>query len=455
MNNTDSQLGTEPILPLLFRLALPAMFSMFINALYNLVDAIFVGQAAGPNAIAALAIAFPVQQIILALALMIGQGTASIVSRALGAGDRRRAAEAAGTAFMAALLSTGVLSLISIRYLEHVLILFGATSEIISYGRDYLGIIMLSAPLLAVTIVANNILRAEGKPTIAMNILLIGALLNIALDPILIFVLDMGIRGAAVATAVSQGVAFLYVFSFFVRGRSGLALQWKDLLLKNVFVQESALLGLPIFIRQGANSVIATLINNLLAVYGTAISIAVYGTINRLLIFMLMPMFGMLQAFQPVAGYNFGAGQMKRVEDTVKITLLSLVIYGSGAAALMMVFPRALFRLFTNDMPMIQEGVPALRLIVSMIPFIGVQIIGATFFQSIGHARPAVVLGLLRQVFLLIPLVILLPRLLGVMGIWVAFPISDLTATVVTALVLYRSLQNIIDPRQTTVPMAE
>lgn len=455
MNNTDSQLGTEPILPLLFRLALPAMFSMFINALYNLVDAIFVGQAAGPNAIAALAIAFPVQQIILALALMIGQGTASIVSRALGAGDRRRAAEAAGTAFMAALLSTGVLSLISIRYLEHVLILFGATSEIISYGRDYLGIIMLSAPLLAVTIVANNILRAEGKPTIAMNILLIGALLNIALDPILIFVLDMGIRGAAVATAVSQGVAFLYVFSFFVRGRSGLALQWKDLLLQNVFVRESALLGLPIFIRQGANSVIATLINNLLAVYGTAISIAVYGTINRLLIFMLMPMFGMLQAFQPVAGYNFGAGQMKRVEDTVKITLLSLVIYGTGAAALMMVFPGALFRLFTNDMTMIQEGVPALRLIVSMIPFIGVQIIGATFFQSIGHARPAVVLGLLRQVFLLIPLVILLPRLLGVMGIWVAFPISDLTATVVTALVLYRSLQNIIDPRQTTVPMAE
>lgn len=455
MNNTDSQLGTEPILPLLFRLALPAMFSMFINALYNLVDAIFVGQAAGPNAIAALAIAFPVQQIILALALMIGQGTASIVSRALGAGDRRRAAEAAGTAFMAALLSTGVLSLISIRYLEHVLILFGATSEIISYGRDYLGIIMLSAPLLAVTIVANNILRAEGKPTIAMNILLIGALLNIALDPILIFVLDMGIRGAAVATAVSQGVAFLYVFSFFVQGRSGLALQWKDLLLQNVFVRESALLGLPIFIRQGANSVIATLINNLLAVYGTAISIAVYGTINRLLIFMLMPMFGMLQAFQPVAGYNFGAGQMKRVEDTVKITLLSLVIYGTGAAALMMVFPGALFRLFTNDMKMIQEGVPALRLIVSMIPFIGVQIIGATFFQSIGHARPAVVLGLLRQVFLLIPLVIVLPRLLGVMGIWVAFPISDLTATVVTALVLYRSLQNIIGPRQITVPMAE
>lgn len=455
MNNTDSQLGTEPILPLLFRLALPAMFSMFINALYNLVDAIFVGQAAGPNAIAALAIAFPVQQIILALALMIGQGTASIVSRALGAGDRRRAAEAAGTAFMAALLSTGVLSLISIRYLEHVLILFGATSEIISYGRDYLGIIMLSAPLLAVTIVANNILRAEGKPTIAMNILLIGALLNIALDPILIFVLDMGIRGAAVATAVSQGVAFLYVFSFFVQGRSGLALQWKDLLLQNVFVRESALLGLPIFIRQGANSVIATLINNLLAVYGTAISIAVYGTINRLLIFMLMPMFGMLQAFQPVAGYNFGAGQMKRVEDTVKITLLSLVIYGTGAAALMMVFPGALFRLFTNDMKMIQEGVPALRLIVSMVPFIGVQIIGATFFQSIGHARPAVVLGLLRQVFLLIPLVIVLPRLLGVMGIWVAFPISDLTATVVTALVLYRSLQNIIGPRQITVPMAE
>lgn len=455
MSSTDSQLGTEPIFPLLLRLALPAMFSMFINALYNLVDAIFVGQAAGPNAIAALAIAFPVQQIILALALMIGQGTASIVSRALGAGDRERAAGAAGTAFVAALLSTGVFSVISLWYLENVLVLFGATSEIISYGRDYLGIIMISAPLLAVTIVANNILRAEGKAKVAMNILLIGAILNIILDPILIFWLRLGIKGAAIATAVSQGIAFLYVVLFFVSGKSGLMIKRNDLLLRRVFVRESTLLGLPIFIRQGANSVIATLINNLLAVYGTAISIAVYGTINRLLIFMLMPMFGMLQAFQPVAGYNFGARQMDRVKSTVRITLVSLIIYGTITAACMMIFPRFLFRLFTSDMMMIQEGIPALRLIVSMIPFIGVQIIGATFFQSIGHSRPAVFLGLLRQVFLLIPLVVILPRVLGVTGIWIAFPVSDLTATVVTALVLYRSVQNMTDQRNTPLPGAE
>ncbi len=455
MKHTDEALGTEPILPLLIRLALPAMFSMFINALYNLVDAIFVGQAAGPVAIAALAIAFPVQQIVLAFALMLGQGTASIVSRALGARRRDTAASAAGTAFTASVALVAILTVLSITFLDGVLRIFGATAEVIPYGRDYLGIIMLSAPLLAATILANNLLRAEGKPTVAMKTILIGAVLNIILDPIFIFGLDMGIRGAAIATAISQTVSFVYALWFFASGRSGLEVRLHHLIPQVRLMRESAALGLPIFVRQAANSVIATLINNLLAIYGTAVSIAVYGTINRLLIFMFMPMFGMVQAFQPVAGFNYGAGLMSRVRQTVKITLISLGLYGTVAATLMMVFPHFLFRLFTTDVRLVNEGVPALRYIVAMLPFIGIQIVGASFFQSIGKARPAVILGLLRQVIMLIPLVILLPLFLGVTGIWIAFPVADLVATVVTALVLMRGVQGLFFSRQTASSVSQ
>lgn len=452
---SDDALGTEPVQRLLIRLAAPAMFSMFVNALYNLVDAIFVGRADGPVAIAALAIAFPVQQIILAVALMIGQGGASIVSRSLGAGNREDAARTAGTAFALSMAITALVSLVALRRLDTVLVLFGATGEIMEPGTDYLSFILLTAPLLSGTIVANNMLRAEGNPKAAMVIILTGAVLNILLDPVLIFLLRMGIRGAAIATAISQTVAFLLAFWFFAAGRSGLQIRWRHLVPRVSLARDTLTLGIPVFIRQAANSVIATLINNMLAIYGTAVSIAVYGTINRLLIFMFMPMFGMIQAFQPVVGYNFGAQKLQRVRQTVSITVVSLVGYGSIAAGIMFLFPAPLFRLFTTDTRLVEEGIPALRFIVAMLPFIGVQIVGAGYFQSTGHARPAIILGLLRQVLLLIPLVVTLPLFLGVTGIWIAFPASDLVATAVTALVLIRGLRRDISTRQITQPVAQ
>lgn len=442
---SDAALGTLPIPKLLVRLAMPATFSMMINALYNLVDAIFVGQAAGPPAIAALAVAFPVQQIILAFGQMYGQGSASIVSRMLGARRAESAADAAGSAITATFVTIAVLAFAARTNLDVVLRLFGADGEVVPFGRDYLKWILLSAPFVAMAMTGNNLLRAEGKMTAAMTTMLVGALLNIVLDPIFIFGLGMGVEGAGLATAISQMAAFLTMSWFYASGRSILGLRLQHLRPIPRFVRESATLGLPIFVRQGANSLIATLVNNTLLIYGSAVSVAVFGTINRLLMFMFMPMFGMLQAFQPMVGYNFGAGNFRRVRQALFVTGAAVTVYGTVATVVLMTIPNLLFRLFTSDAELIRQGVPALRTVIMMLPLIGLQVMGAGFYQSTGHARPALILGLLRQVLLLIPLIIILPLFYGVRGVWVAYPVADLTATVVTAAMLLRAARALAD----------
>lgn len=445
IHRSDTALGSLPIPRLLFKLALPATVSMMINALYNLVDAIFVGQAAGPLAIAALAVAFPVQQIIVAIGQMFGQGAASIVSRALGARQADEAAFTAGSAMTISFLTIAALAALAGLNLDAVLRIFGADAAVVPYGHAYLKWILVGAPFVTVAMTGNNLLRAEGKMTVAMTTMMVGAVLNIILDPIFIFALGMGVEGAGLATAISQIAAFLTVMVYYSTGRSVLNIKPRHFRPRLDLVRSSTILGFPIFVRQGANSVIATLINNLLIIYGTAISVAVYGTVNRLLMFMFMPMFGMVQAFQPMVGYNYGARSFDRVRQTIRVTVLAICVYGAVATALLFAFPHVLFRLFTSDGGLIDQGVPALRLIVSMLPFIGIQIVGAGFFQSTGHARPALALGMLRQIILLIPLVLILPRFYGLVGIWIAFPIADLLSTIVTAIVLARTTQKLRD----------
>lgn len=432
---SDTRLGTEPIGRLMVSLAIPATISMAVNALYNLVDAIFVGQAVGPVAIGALAVAFPLQMIILATAQTFGIGAASIVSRALGAGDRERAAHAAGGAFGFAVLTVGAIALLVGSSLDAVLVLFGASPEIVPYGRDYLQPILISAPLVAGAMSANALLRAEGRMKVAMTTMLVGQGLNIILDPIFIFGLQMGIRGAGIATAIGQTSAFTFVLWFYLSGRSGLPLKLRHLIPGRRLLGESVALGLPVFLRQGSTSLIAVLINNILNTLGGTLSIAVYGTVNRLMLFMLMPMFGLVQAYQPLVGYNHGARLSSRVRETNRIAMLMITGYAIVAVGLMELFPQPLIRLFTTDEALIAAGIPALRIVIAMLPAVGIQIIGASFFLSIGRAVPALILGLLRQVLLLIPLVLILPRFFGVTGVWLAFPTADFVSTVVTALV--------------------
>ena len=437
MNDTrttdrERMLASEPIPRLLARMAIPATIAMGVNALYNVVDTIFIGRGVGPLAIGGLSVAFPIQLIVIATGLGFGIGGASVISRALGAGDRERARRAAGSAFAMAAGVALVITAVGLIFVDPILRLFGATDDLIGYSREYITTILPGSVFVAGAIAANHVVRSEGQAIRSMLIMLLGAGLNIVLDPVFIFVFDLGIRGAALATVVAQGVSFVYAMLFYLRGQSALKLQLRDILPRRHVVAEILSLGLPAFIRQFAASFFIVITNNALVTYGGDLHVSAFGVIYRILIFALMPLFGIAQGFQPIAGYNFGARNLSRVREAVKVTNVTTVAISSVVFTVVMLFPEAVFRIFTDDDALIGIGRRAIRIVMLAVPLIGSQIAGAVFFQAVGRALPALVLSLSRQVLLLIPLIIVLPAIFGLNGVWAAFPAADVGATALT-----------------------
>lgn len=441
--NNDEILGTMGIGKLLVKLSVPAMIGMIVNALYNVVDTIYLGRGVGPLAIGGLTIAFPFQMIVMAIGMTIGVGAASVISRNLGSGDRDRAYHAAGTALTISVVLGLMMMIGGAIFLDQLLKLFGASETLLSYARSYLSVILIGIPLISFAMTANNIVRAEGKATTAMVSMLISTGMNIILDPIFIFVFHMGIKGAAIATVISQGLSFLYLLLFFVSGKSSLKLKLIHLVPDFKLLRETVLIGLPAFIRQAGGSVLAVIMNNVLLVYGGDFAISSYGVINKLLMFTLMPLFGIVQGFQPIAGYNYGARKFDRVQQVIKVSIFVTTIMSTLSFFVMMFFPGFLVRLFTTDQQLISLSVSAIRRVVIFIPLIGVQIVGAAFFQSVGKAVPSLILGMTRQIIFLIPLVLILPHFLGLDGVWLSFPGADIGAVTVTFFWLLKELKNL------------
>jgi len=289
----------------------------------------------------------------------------------------------------------------------------------------------------------NNIVRAEGRATVAMLTMVLGAVANMILDPIFIFGLKMGIRGAALATVISQFLSFIFLLSFYLSGRSSLKIRPVHLKPAGGVLKEIFALGIPAFIRQGGMSLVLILVNNLLGRYGGDIYISVFGVIFRILHFVLMPLMGLVQGFQPITGYNYGAGNFRRVRSGVRLSLL----VSSGVAALgfllLSLLPEPIFRIFSTDLNLIQAGTPVLRLVVLIVPFIGIQMIGSSYFQAVGKARPAFFLGLSRQFIFLLPLMIVLPLVFGLWGVFAAFPAADFLSTLVTGLWLWKDVRTL------------
>lgn len=425
-------LGVDPIGKLLIRLSVPATIGMMVNALYNFVDTIFVGRGAGPMAIAGLTIAFPIQMLLMGVAQTYGVGGASIVSRRLGEGKEDEAASVAGSALVISFLSAIALSALGLIFLDPLLKAFGASDAILPYSREYMSVIFLGSPFLAIAMTGNNLSRAEGQAKIAMMTMIIGTGLNIILDPIFIFTLGLGIRGAAIATVISQFFAFLYIVSFYKRGGSQLPLVKKSFIIKFTYVKEMVLLGIPTFVRQAGMSLLAIVINNSLRLYGGDISIAAYGMINRVMMFIFMPLFGIVQGYQPIAGYNFGAKNYDRLAQVNRIAFMVTTGMALFGFALIQLLPGFLMGMFTTDNELIAVAVSAVRKMTIALPLIGIQIIGGTYFQSVGKAGPAMFLGLSRQFVFLIPLVLVLPQIMGIDGIWYSTPIADLLSTALT-----------------------
>ncbi|MCL7410612.1 MAG: MATE family efflux transporter [Methanosarcinaceae archaeon] len=281
--------------------------------------------------------------------------------------------------------------------------LYNLTDTILPYSLDYLEIILYGTIFFAFAMSINNVLRAEGNAKDAMIVMILSGVLNIFLDPVFIFGLHMGVKGAALATVISQMVGAIYILYYFVSGKSVLALKLKNLKLQYNIVRETIAIGISGFVRQASTSVMVVILNHNLAFYGGDVAIAAFGVINRLMMIIFMPMFGTIQGMQPIVGFNYGAGNYKRVKDTILLSIKIMTGISIFGFLVLLLFPMQIFGIFTTDQQLIDSGTFALKIIVLAFPFIGYQIVGSAYYQSIGKARPSMILSLARQVFFLIP----------------------------------------------------
>ena len=443
MKQLTARLGEQKISKLLLNLSLPATIGMMVNALYNLVDTIFVGRGVGAIAIGGLTIAFPIQMVIMAFAQMIGIGAASAISRSLGAKDIEKADYVAGNSFLCVIVLSSIIAAIGLIFTEPMLRFFGSTETILPYAKDYITIILWGSIFFSFAMSSNNLIRAEGNAKVAMVTMLIGAILNMILDPIFIFIFKLGIKGAALATIISQFISFLFILTYLYSGKSSLKIKLHHLKPKIHIIIEILTVGSAAFFRQVTGSVVAIVVNNSLRIFGGDIALIIAGILHRVIMFVFMPLFGVIQGMQPIVGFNYGAKKLDRVKEAIKLSLITTTAIATFGWLIAELFPFAIISIFTRDAEVIEKGSTIVRIVLSMIPVIGIQIVGAALFQSLGKAVPSLILSLLRQVLLFIPLVIILPRVfgLGLLGIWIAYPAADILSVILTALFLRSELK--------------
>ncbi|MBZ4683072.1 MAG: hypothetical protein PWP46_184 [Fusobacteriaceae bacterium] len=424
MKDRKEQLANEKILKLILKLSLPATIGMLVSSLYNLVDTIFVSKAEGPLGIAALTVVFPIQMLIMAFTQTIGIGSASMISRALGGHEDEKANETFETTVISLIILSVLVIFFGLLFLKPALLLFGATPLILEKAKDYYFIVLIGAPFYIFALGLSNIARAEGNLKVSMNGMLFSAVLNIILDPIFIFYFKMGIKGAAIATVISQFISFIYLFKYFFLSNKSY-IKFKGFIFRFNYFKEIIGVGLSSFTRQAVGSIVAIVLNNTLKVYGGEMAIAIMGVINRTLMVIFLPMFGIIQGIQPIIGFNYGAKSFKRVKETLKTATMITTIFCIIIFSLMQLFPENIVRIFSNDVDLINMSILPIRLFSLAFITIGFQIIVAGYYQSIGKVIPALILSIARQSIFLIPLILILPRFLNEFGIWVSFPISD------------------------------
>ena len=451
MDNAE-RLGVERISTLLMRLSLPSVLGMLAITIYNVADTIFVGQAVGVEAIAGLSVTLPLMLVINnTFGQAVGLGGASMISRALGARKREFAEKVLHNLVFMILCLNVLLFALVVAFLPELLVLFGADDSILPYSMEYATWCLPGSFAMNIFFVFINVIRAEGNTKFAMWCQILTAVINLVLDPIFIFIFGWGVKGAAIATSISQIVsAFLGLWYFRRSKKRVLSLSYRECfkLPEGKVVGESLALGSASFGRQLAHSSTSIVVNNVLLLVGGSLSIAAYGIINRLTMFVFMPIFGVNQGFMPIAGYNYGAEKYGRVIGSLKMGIIFSTAICVFAFVLFELFPHPLLAMFTDDNELVEIGARGLRIFVLAIPVVGCQVIGSGLFQALGKAKPAFFLSIARQMIFLIPLVILLPRYCssfwGEDAIWYAFPIADLLSTVITILMSHKLIKALV-----------
>jgi putative MATE family efflux protein len=440
---TSEELGNKEIKSLLIKQAVPASIGILFMSVNILVDTIFVGQWIGSLAIAAVTVVLPMTFFISSLGMAVGIGGSSVLSRALGSGDKEKAEKTFGNQIMMTTVLAVLFVLLGILFSEEMLLLFGAQGNIVPLAQEFFFPIIISVPFLALSMMGNTVIRAEGKAKYAMFAMIIPAFVNILLDILFIKFWNMGMFGAALATAISYFMCFLFILWFFIY-KSELRLKWHHLKFHVPLVKEISSLSFVTFSRQGVVSLLAIILNHTLYTYGGEHSVVIYGIISRMLMFALFPVLGITQGFLPIAGFNYGANNHKRVKETIFISIKYASILATLIFVGILVFTKEIVSVFTTDEAVLSETPNALRWVFAASPIIAIQLIGSAYFQAAGKARKALFLTLTKQGFFLIPLVLILPHFFGIFGAWIAFPISDVLSTLITYYFLNKEIKTVL-----------
>lgn len=450
---TSEELGKEPIGKLLIKQAVPASIGILVMSLNVLVDSIFVGNWIGSIAIAAINVVLPVSFFIAALGMAIGIGGSSIISRALGANNRGKALKTFGNQITLTLLVTISMVALGLYYVDTLIPAFGGKGAIFDPAKIYYTIILYGVPFLALCMMGNTVIRAEGKPKFAMVAMIIPSVGNLLMDYIFIYVFDWGMEGAAWATTLGYLMCFGYILYYFLSDNSELKINASHFGLDLPILREISSLGFVTLARQAVTSITYLLMNNILFNLGGEAMVAVYAIIGRMLMFALFPVFGVTQGFLPIAGYNYGAMRYDRVKESIYTAIKYAALIATIVFVVLMVFPAEIASLFLSNRPelsaeelatnnyVLQHTPMAMRMVFAATPIIALQLIGAAYFQAVGKAVPALLLTLTRQGFFFIPLILLLPNFMDETGVWLSFPIADTLSTVVTGVYLFKEVR--------------
>lgn len=429
-NEITWRLEHEKVGRLLLQYAIPAVVGMMVNALYNIVDRIFIGQGVGALAIAGLTLTFPILLFLQAFGMLIGAGAATRVSIHLGRRANEMAEKVLGNAFTLTFILTVLTVVPCMIWMDDLLLAFGGSEQTIPYAKDYLLIVVPGTILTSLSFGFNAVMRASGYPKKAMFTMLIGAVVNVILDPIFIFWLDMGIKGAAIATIISMLISTLFVMSHFIQKDSIVRFRKGIFKLEGHVVWNIITIGVSPFAMQLAGSLVVVIQNYALKSHGGDLALGANGIITSVGMLLVMLIIGIAQGMQPIVGFNYGAGQHKRVQDTLRLVIItSTIIMGVGCVTSVL-FPRVIVQAFTNDPELIDVTANGLRISLLVFVVVGSQISISQFFQSIGIAWKAMLLSLSRQCLFLIPALLTFPQIWGLNGVWYASPFSDFIAAV-------------------------
>ena len=429
-------LGTAPIGKLLVEYSLPAIIAMTVVSLYNVIDSIFIGHGVGAMAIAGLAITFPLMNLIIAFCTLVGVGSATISSIYMGQKDTQRATCVLHNATILLLINGVLVTIVTLIFLDPILLFFGASQETLPYARDFMQVILLANPIAYLFVGLNNLMRATGYPRKAMLSSFLTVAVNVVAAPIFIFLLGWGIRGAALATAIAQLTGLIWVLSHFLGKNSFISFKKGYFKLHRRIVSAILGIGMSPFLMNSCSCIVVIIINTSLQSYGGDMAIGAYGIVNRMLTLFVMVVLGLTQGMQPIIGYNYGANRFDRVKQTLHYGLIfggCITTFGFLTNELI---PGVIVSFFTDSSELLAVSRNGLRIMSAAFAIVGLQIVITQFFQSIGKSQISIFLSLSRQLLFLIPCLLVLPRHYGTDGVWWSIPIADMVAFVVAVIAL-------------------